>query len=38
MRPEDCQEQIEAAKSLIKKLKKEKYQRIERFKRKEQEI
>lgn len=38
MKPEDCQEQINAAHELIKKLKKEKLDRIERFRKKEEEI
>lgn len=32
---EDCEEQLEAAQDLIRKLKKEKYGRMERFKLKQ---
>eukprot|EP00347_Sterkiella_histriomuscorum_P012032 403370152 len=38
MRPEDCQHEIQAAQDLIKKLKKEKLGRMERFKQKEIEV
>ncbi|CDW78384.1 UNKNOWN [Stylonychia lemnae] len=38
LKPEDCQEQMQAAQELIKKLKKEKIGRMERFRHKEEEI
>jgi hypothetical protein len=38
LKPEDCQEQINMAHELIKKLKKEKLDRIERFRKKEEDI